>query len=224
MEEPRQSVRTYKLRRGRVSLAQQNALTVHGRQYLIGDSPHIIDGKNLFHSNSWVIEIGFGMGEATWQMAQADPSTAIVAIDLHTPGIGKLISHLAEHNLDNVRIVEGDAVEILAQRIQPNSVDAIRLYFPDPWPKKRHLKRRFIVPENLELVATRLKIGGALHIATDWLDYAINAQENLKKSAQWEIVERHPLCNPAQRPLTKFEKRGIEAGRTITDIVAVRVS
>ncbi len=217
-----QPIRTYKLRRGRVSDAQQSALDNLGSSYFVsGDG--VINLAEELKLPYFLIEIGFGMGEATVALAQLQPEVAVLAMDLHTPGIGKLIKELGEDNLTHVKLLEADALEILRTRIADSSVDAVRLFFPDPWPKSRHHKRRFIVPQNLEQVADKLKIGGALHIATDWVEYAENALENLNASPRWKIVESTSLCDPSQRPRTKFEQKGLDAGRTITDIVAVRV-
>ncbi|MEY4322978.1 MAG: hypothetical protein RL410_759 [Actinomycetota bacterium] len=217
-----QPIRTYKLRRGRVSDAQQTALDKLGDSYFVaGDG--IINLAHDLNCPYFLIEIGFGMGEATVALAKTQPDVAVLAMDLHTPGIGKLIKELGEDNLTHVKLLEADALEILRGRIADSSVDAIRLFFPDPWPKSRHHKRRFIVPQNLDLVADKLKVGGALHIATDWVEYAENAMENLTVSPRWTIVDATPLCDPKLRPRTKFEQKGLDAGRTITDIVAVRV-
>jgi tRNA (guanine-N7-)-methyltransferase len=221
---PSRPIRTYKLRRTQLSGVLQAAMDKHGEKLVLPPTSEVINLGQSLKLPHFLIEIGFGMGEATVELAKKQPDVAVLALDLHTPGIGKLVYELAENSIDNVRVMEADALEVLEHNIAPDSVDAVRLFFPDPWPKARHHKRRFIVPENLELVASRLKLGGCLHIATDWLDYAENARENLAASPRWKFVESTELCDPAQRPRTKFEQRGIDEKRVITDIVVMKVS
>jgi tRNA (guanine-N7-)-methyltransferase len=198
-------------------------MDTHGKRLVIAPTSEILNLATELTLPHFLIEIGFGMGEATVELAQVQKDVAVLALDLHTPGIGKLVYELAEKQIETVRVMEADALEILENNIAPDSVDAVRLFFPDPWPKSRHHKRRFIVPENLELVASRLKVGGCLHIATDWLEYAENARENLEASPRWKFVESTALCDPKLRPRTKFEQRGIDEKRVITDIVVVKV-
>ena len=163
-----------------------------------------------------IVEIGTGMGEATAEMAGADPDLGILAIEVHRPGIGALLGKIAELQLKNVRIIDGDAVTVFEKFVGPDSLDGIRLYFPDPWPKKRHHKRRIVQPEWIELVITRLKIGGTLHIATDWEPYAEWIKErgaaNLKISGG--LVSR-----PGWRPLTRFERQGLAKGHRVFDFL-----
>lgn len=168
-----------------------------------------------------VLEIGSGMGEATCALAQADPGTGIVAVDVHTPGIGALLAQAEEIGLVNVRVCVGDAVELM-QRLAPCSLAGIRVFFPDPWPKARHHKRRLVQPAFVHRAAELLAPGGTLHLATDWPDYAetmLNAvtDEPLLLAAP-DFLER-----PDWRPVTKFEARAQAAGREVRDILAVRV-
>ena len=127
-----------------------------------------VDTSSLFAGRPVALEIGFGLGHATLEMAQVDPGTGIIAVDVHTPGVARLLMAVSDLDLDNVRVVHGDAVELLRERIPPDSLDAIRLFFPDPWPKARHHKRRFVRPDLTALMASRLRHGGVLHTATDW--------------------------------------------------------
>lgn len=220
-------IRTYKLRRSRVTASQAQALETLRSKFVLDAGDSKIDLRAETGRSSWVVEIGFGMGEATVALAQAQPAVAVLAIDVHTPGVGKLLHQLEEHNLDNVRVIEGDALHILRGNIVDGSLTGVRLFFPDPWPKARHHKRRFIQTENLTLVAEKVQVGGFLHIATDWENYAEHALENLAQLPQWEILEPGlgvELAQPSERPRTRFEQRGIDAGRKITDIVAVRRS
>ena len=186
------------------------------------DGSGIIDLSSELGLGNFVIEIGFGMGEATWQYASAQPDVAVLAIDLHTPGVGKLIDELQTHNLDNVRIIEGDALEIIRTRIAPSSVDGIRLFFPDPWPKTRHHKRRFVNESNLSLLAQVVKPGGFFHFATDWQDYADWTLEELTKHQDWKLVDKLADGIWSGRPTTRFESKGKNLGRDITDLIAFR--
>ena len=217
------TIRTYKLRRSRITPLQEEALLTHAPAYLLDPELSPINLAHSLHRKYFVVEVGFGMGEATWQLAERQPDTAVLALDLHTPGIGRLVAYLHEHTIDNVKILEADAISVLEEKIQNDSVDALRLFFPDPWPKKRHIKRRFISAENLDLLASKIKVGGSLHIATDWDDYAVMSEELITVHSQWKLVSQSELCNPEQRPKTKFEMRGIADGRRITDLVAERV-
>jgi len=219
---PGTEIRTYKLRRSRVSELQAAAISEYGEQYIYpeGDSPINLSAE--LNIESFVIEIGFGMGEATWQYANQQPDVAVLAIDLHTPGIGKLINELQSRNLDNVRIIEGDALEIIRDRISSNTVDGIRLFFPDPWPKKRHFKRRFVNQTNLTLLASVVKPGGFFHFATDWQNYADWTFEELHQHPDWELNQNPENGVWSNRPTTRFESKGINLGRAISDHISFR--
>lgn len=224
--ETRPTIRTYKLRRSRITRAQSAALTDFSERFIV--SPEVAFTTDWHPSDSpLILEIGFGMGEATHQLASAQPQTAVVAFDLHTPGVGNLISRLAEDKLDNVRVCEADGLAAIREVVLPGSLDGIRCFFPDPWPKAKHHKRRLLTASNLRLLATRVKPGGFLHFATDWLEYAEFVQEALLEVPEWrlcEVGQEPTLAQPKDRPLTKFEQRGIDAGRVITDIVLIRVN
>jgi tRNA (guanine-N7-)-methyltransferase len=181
-----------------------------------------LDAHTLFDGRPVVLEIGFGLGHATIEMAQDDPGTGIVAVDVHTPGVSRLLSAIDERGLDNVRVVHDDAVELLRTRIPEGSLDGIRIFFPDPWPKARHHKRRIVRPDLVSLMASRLRPGGVLHTATDWTAYA---------ESMLEVLEAEPMLRNAydgaaprlERPMTKFERQGLAAGHEVTDLVFVRV-
>ena len=217
------TIRTYKLRRSRITPLQQEALLQHAPKFLLDPELSPINLARDLQRTHFVVEVGFGMGEATWQLAQSQPDTAVLALDLHTPGIGRLVAYLHEHEIENVKILEQDAIAVLEEKILDDSIDALRLFFPDPWPKKRHIKRRFISAENLDLLARKIKVGGSLHIATDWDDYADMCEELLTAHPNWKLIPKSELCQPKKRPKTKFEMRGISAGREITDLVAERI-
>ena len=213
--------RTFKLRRGRVTPHQADGLERLGPVFgvLASDSP--LDVAAAFGRVApLVLEIGFGMGEATVAMAAADPERDVLAVDVHTPGVGKLLRSLEEHGVGNVRVVEGDALHVLRVMLDGVELDEVRVYFPDPWPKARHAKRRLVSPVFCDLVAARLRPGGVLHVATDWRPYADMALRVLREHPAFEVdglSER-----PVHRPLTRFEKRGLAAGRPSYDLLARR--
>jgi tRNA (guanine-N7-)-methyltransferase len=224
----RREVKTYKLRRGRVTQLQASAIETFGSEYVWPAEGGLLElpaaiGANL---EDIVVEIGFGMGEATAKIAALQPELGVVALDLHTPGVGRLIYMLQSQGSSNVRIIEGDALEVLKARIPDASLAGVRLFFPDPWPKKRHHKRRFVQSENLNLVAQKVRPGGFLHVATDWPEYAEFAEEMLIANPNWELYpagDGQRWAFPQERPRTRFEQRGIDAGRPIRDLVAKRI-
>ncbi|WP_425412729.1 tRNA (guanosine(46)-N7)-methyltransferase TrmB [Micromonospora halophytica] len=168
-----------------------------------------------------VLEIGSGMGDATAAMAAADPGRDYLAVEVHTPGIGNLLELVQRHGLGNVRVARGDALD-LVRAMPEGCLDAVHVYFPDPWPKARHHKRRIIQPRHVTLLRSRLRPGGTLHCATDWAEYAESMRETL--TADPELVDVHGgyAPRPAHRPVTKFERRALTAGRPIFDLVHTR--
>ena len=212
-------IRTFHPRRGRMSARHADALSnlwpAYGMTVVDGDR-RPLDLAELFGRDApRVLEIGFGMGDATAAMAAADPRRDYLAIEVHTPGIGNLLALVGELGLTNVRVAHGDAME-LVHRLAPATLEAVHIFFPDPWPKARHHKRRLVRPGNVVLLRQVLRPGGVLHCATDWPDYA---------AAMAEALEADPGLRPALdgtaalRPVTKFERRGTEAGRPIVDLV-----
>jgi tRNA (guanine-N7-)-methyltransferase len=163
-----------------------------------------------------VLEIGSGMGETTAAIAHAHPETNYVAVEVHGPGVGSLLKKIAELDLHNLRIVRHDAVAVLEEMVPDTSLTGLHLFFPDPWPKKRHHKRRLLQPPFAELVARKLAPGGYLHAATDWPDYATQMDEVLSASNAFE------KSDPQQRPVTKFERRGIGLGHPVRDLLFLR--
>ncbi|MEU8825865.1 tRNA (guanosine(46)-N7)-methyltransferase TrmB [Streptomyces sp. NPDC048636] len=168
-----------------------------------------------------VLEIGFGMGEATVQMAAADPGTGILAADVHTPGQGNLLALAERNGLTNIRVANGDAIILLREMLAPAALSGLRIFFPDPWPKKRHHKRRLIQPEFIELVATRLRPGALLHCATDWEPYAEQMLEVLTASTAFDNTRPDGGYSPRPdfRPLTKFESQGLDKGHLVHDLI-----
>jgi tRNA (guanine-N7-)-methyltransferase len=166
------------------------------------------------------LEIGFGMGDALAELAQAHPERNYLGVDVHEAGIGRLLHLLAERGLDNVRVARGDAVSLLRERIALRALDAVLVFFPDPWPKKRHHKRRLIQPPFVDLLASRLTAGGLLHLATDWAPYATWMLEAIEPSGCFvnEADSGHFAPDPGERPTTRFERRGERLGHGIVDL------
>jgi tRNA (guanine-N7-)-methyltransferase len=214
MEQP--SIRSYRIRGSRITGPQQSALDKYWGVYGIDYSTSFIDPAALFpNSKEIILEIGFGMGEATALIGRDFPDTGFLAVEVHKPGIGKLMARIEELTLSNIRIIEGDAHPILQTMIPDNSVDGVHLFFPDPWPKKRHNKRRIINAEFLKLIHPKIKDGGFFHIATDWVPYAEYIQEVFAASPLFTggVVDR-----PEWRPVTRFEGQGITKDHQVNDL------
>ncbi|MFJ9797725.1 tRNA (guanosine(46)-N7)-methyltransferase TrmB [Streptomyces sp. NPDC101145] len=218
-------IRSFQPRRSRVTTGQGEALRrlwpVWGLDI---DGRRVLDLDEMFGGLPVVLEIGFGMGEATAAMAAADRSTGILAVDVHTPGQGNLLGLAERNGLTNVRVANGDAIILLREMLPPAALAGARVYFPDPWPKKRHHKRRLIQPEFLSLLATRLKPGAVLHCATDWEPYAEQMLEVL--TAHPDFVNTVPdggfAPRPGFRPLTRFEQQGLRKGHVVRDLLFAR--
>ncbi|MBF9130834.1 tRNA (guanosine(46)-N7)-methyltransferase TrmB [Plantactinospora sp. S1510] len=166
-----------------------------------------------------VLEIGSGMGDATAAMAAADPGRDYLAVEVHTPGIANLLALTERHGLTNVRIARGDALDLVRYLLPPDALDAVHAFFPDPWPKPRHHKRRLIQPEHVALLRSRLVPGGTLHCATDWAEYAESMLQTLTADPGLVNPYADYALRPAHRPVTKFERRGTAAGRRIFDLI-----
>ena len=209
------AVRSYKLRGRRITEGQQVAWDRLWPVFGIEYSDQKINLTDLFPGSKRIImEIGFGMGEATAQIAAADPTTGYLAVEVHRPGIGKLLLRIEELQLKNVRTIEGDAFEVFEQMIVDNSLDGVHLFFPDPWPKARHFKRRIVNQEFIAAVAAKLKPGAFFHIATDWQPYAEWIAEEFTKQTFFTGGE---VERPDWRPLTRFEDQGINKEHPVTD-------
>lgn len=184
-----------------------------------------LDAARLFgRSAPLVLEIGSGMGDATAAMAAADPGRDYLAVEAHLPGIASLLVLLDEGGLTNVRVAHGDALDLVRRTVAEGSLDAVHVFFPDPWPKARHRKRRIIAPDHVALLRSRLRVGGTLHCATDWAEYAEQMLEVV--AADPGLTNPHGgfAPRPEHRPVTKFEQRGFDAGRRSHDVIALRTS
>ena len=212
-------IRSYVLRQGRFSRGQQRAYAEQLPLLGVPYAPTPLDLDALFGAKVPVIaEIGSGMGETTARIAAAHPEKGYLAIEVHTPGVGSLLKQVAEQGLTNVRIVQHDAVEVLRDMVPPASLAGIHVFFPDPWPKKRHHKRRLIQPQFAALLATRLSPGGYLHVATDWQEYAEHILQVLCATPGLENTAAGFAPRPESRPETKFERRGVGLGHGVWDI------
>ncbi|MGW4023694.1 tRNA (guanosine(46)-N7)-methyltransferase TrmB [Streptomyces sp. NPDC005009] len=216
-------IRSFQPRRSRVTAGQADALQRLWPAWGFDiDGSRRLDLAEFFgNDNPVVLEIGFGMGEATARMAAADPATNILAVDVHTPGQGNLLNLADQLGLTNVRVGNGDAIILLREMLTPGSLGGLRVYFPDPWPKKRHHKRRLIQPEFLTLAATRLAPGAVLHCATDWEPYAEQMLQVLTAHPGFENTRPDGgfAPRPAFRPLTRFEGQGLEKGHVVNDVL-----
>lgn len=215
-------IRSFQPRRSRVTTGQGDALQrLWPKWGLDIDGREILDLGAMFDGLPVVLEIGFGMGEATAQMAAADPATGILATDVHTPGQGNLLRLAERDGLSNIRVANGDAIILLREMLEPDALAGLRVYFPDPWPKSRHHKRRLIQPEFLDLAATRLAPGAVLHCATDWEPYAEQMLDVLTAHPAFENTEADGgyAPRPAFRPLTRFEGQGLEKGHVVHDLL-----
>jgi tRNA (guanine-N7-)-methyltransferase len=221
---PQRPIRSYVLRGGRMGTGQQRALAELGPRYVLPYTAQPMDFAATFgRAAPVVLEIGFGMGDATAQVAAAAPERDLIGVEVHEAGVGALLRHIGERGLENVRIVRHDAVEVLREMIAPASLAGVHVWFPDPWHKKRHHKRRLIQPAFVELVASRLAPGGYLHCATDWQPYAEQMLEVLSASTLANTAAAYAE-RPAWRPLTKFEARGLRLGHGVWDLVFTRPS
>ncbi len=220
------TIRSFVRREGRLTPGQQKALDELWPDFGLDDSGEELDLQALFGRDApRVLEIGFGNGASLADMAKAQPEQDFIGVEVHRPGVGQLLKSIQTESLTNVRVACTDAVELLKRRIRNQSLDRIQIYFPDPWHKKRHNKRRIIQPAFVNVLADKLKHGGYLHLATDWEDYAIQMLADVSGNERFhntsltgDYIER-----PAYRPLTKFEQRGHRLGHGVWDLLFKRV-
>jgi len=214
-------VRRYVRRQGRMTDAQLHLLERLWPRYGIDNEHTPLDLDAIFgRPAAHVVEIGFGMGDSLIEMAEAAPEQDFLGIEVHRPGIARLLRSVDERHIGNVRVICDDAVEVLTHRIAANGLSAVHLFFPDPWPKKRHHKRRIVQPDFVALIASRLGKGGVFHMATDWEDYALAAMDVIAAcpALQNRFGGHNFAPRPEERPLTKFERRGQRLGHGIWDL------
>lgn len=219
--ERQRRIRSFVLRQGRFTPAQQRAFETQWARYGLDYSGSLRDFDKVFGRHApRVLEIGFGNGEALLHAAHVQPERDLIGIEVHRPGVGRALHTLAAHAVENVRVYCHDAVDVLQHEIAPESLHEVRIYFPDPWHKKRHHKRRLVQPELVQLLASRLRVGALLHLATDWEDYA---------RQMWEVLDAQPqfrnragpggaMERPMWRPQTHFERRGRRLGHGVWDL------
>jgi tRNA (guanine-N7-)-methyltransferase len=218
MERP--SIRSYSIRGTRITEAQRAAKSLLQEIHGIPVENRKLDLREIFPTSQKIImEIGFGMGEATAIMALNSPQNGYLAVDLHPPGIGKLLARIQEQQISNIKVIEDDVHVVLPYMIQDHALDGVHLYFPDPWPKSKHHKRRIVTPAFLELIAAKLKPGGYFHLATDWFPYAEAMAVVFSTSDQFSggVIDK-----PDWRPVTRFEGQGIDKDHRVTDLLYLR--
>ena len=220
VESPQRHIRSFVLRQGRVSNAQRRAVDTLLPRFGIAYAPAPCDFDAAFdRAAPRFLEIGFGMGETTARIAADHPQHDYIGIEVHTPGVGGLLRLIEAQQLANIRIIQHDAVEVVTHMIAKASVSGIHVFFPDPWPKKRHHKRRLLQPAFVQLLASRLQPGGYLHAATDWEEYAARILDVFSGEALLINSAEGFAARPDYRPLTKFEARGLKLGHGVWDVV-----
>ncbi len=213
-------LRSYVLRQGRISQAQQRAYETLFPVYSLPYQTSLLDLDAVFQRRAAkVLEIGFGMGESSAEIAANQPQIDFIGVEVHTPGVGSLLKQIGARELQNVRIIQHDAVEVLQHMIGENTLQGIHIFFPDPWPKTRHHKRRLIQTDFVHRLANRLEPGAYLHVATDWQAYAEHILETLTQEPLLQNTSAGYATRPSYRPLTKFEQRGLKLGHGVWDIV-----
>ena len=230
-------IKSFVMRAGRTTGGQQKAIDELGPKFLIPYKPVLLDWQQAFEHEKTsayrprILEIGFGMGETTAFIAAKRIEDDFIAIEVHEPGVGALLKRIGEQDITNLRLIRHDAVEVVEHMLDENSLDGIHIYFPDPWHKKKHNKRRLIQPEFVKLLVGKLKSGGYIHLATDWQEYAVQMLEVLtaeeaivNTSKELETLEDGRVVSgyaerPDYRPITKFENRGLKLGHGVWDLV-----
>jgi tRNA (guanine-N7-)-methyltransferase len=218
--EHRRTIRTFVMRAGRTTEGQERALQELGPRFVLPYSQQAVDAPAVFGRQApLVLEIGFGMGDATAKIAQALPDIDFLGCEVHEPGVGALLKLIGDQSINNLRIIRHDAIEVLDHMIAPASLAGVHIFFPDPWHKTRHHKRRMIQPPLVAHLASRLAPGGYIHCATDWQPYAHQMLEVLGAEPTLVNTAEGYAEKPAYRPLTKFENRGIKLGHGVWDLV-----
>jgi len=226
-ENIQREIKSYVLRQGKITPGQKNALERLFPLYGIEYQNSLVNLSSLFaRENKKVIEIGFGMGHATWQIAKKNPDTDYLGIEVHLPGVGALLMQIEEHAVNNLRIIRHDAVEVINNMIPDNSIHGFHIFFPDPWHKKRHHKRSIVQSDFVQMLRQKLKIGGVFHMATDWENYAEHMLEVMSAAEGFAnlATDNQYVPRPDHRPLTKFENRGVKLGHGVWDLMFKRTA
>lgn len=217
------AIKSYVRRAGRTTTGQAKAFEELAPRFVLNYRAEPLDAATAFGRTApLILEIGFGMGEATAHIARVRPDDNFLCCEVHEPGVGALLKRIGEQDIHNIRILQHDAVEVIDHMLQPGSLDGVHIFFPDPWHKKRHNKRRLIQPPLVAKLAARLKPGGYLHCATDWQPYAEQMLEVLGQEPLLVNTAQGYAPQPEYRPLTKFENRGLRLGHGVWDIVFTR--
>lgn len=216
------TIRSFVKREGRLTSGQLQALDSQWPEFGVDFSPEALNMTQLFKREAeTILEIGFGNGDSLWQMAQANPHKNYFGIEVHRPGVGHLLRLIENSDCKNIRISNYDAIDVLAQQIADNSIDRLQLFFPDPWHKQKHKKRRIVQQDFIQQVSRLLKPGGTFHLATDWQDYAKHMLGEMNASPLFENCsgDKTFVPKPPERPTTKFEKRGQRLGHGVWDLL-----
>ena len=218
-------IRSYILRQGRITAAQTKAIQENFQKHAVIFENKLTNFSDLFKNKNseLILEIGFGMGTSTAEIAKSNLNKNYIAIEVHSPGVGNLLKLIQERDIRNLKIIQHDAVEVLNVMIKNDSLDGIHIFFPDPWPKKRHHKRRLIQSNLLKLIAQKIKKSGYLHIATDWEEYALWIIDLLDREELLQKTSDDFFKKPDYRPLTKYENRGIKLGYRVWDMIYRRI-
>jgi tRNA (guanine-N7-)-methyltransferase len=218
------TIRSFVVRAGRMTKAQRSAFELGWDAYGLRLADGAIDLDTVFgRNNPKVVEIGFGMGGSLLEMVEAQPDTDFIGIEVHPPGVGSLINAAQEKNISNLKVYLADATDVLNECFADGSLDRVQIYFPDPWHKKKHNKRRIIQPKFLQLIRKKIRIGGIVHMATDWQPYAEQMLELIVEADGFKNMAQDYVPRPDFRPLTKFERRGERLGHGVWDLMAEKL-
>ncbi|MBL4743580.1 MAG: tRNA (guanosine(46)-N7)-methyltransferase TrmB [Cycloclasticus sp.] len=213
-------IRSFVKREGRLTPGQKSAIDTGWPVFGLDPQIEIVPSEIFANENPVTLEIGFGNGDSLIDMADAEPNKNFIGIEVHRPGVGHLLRRVIEKELSNVRVFDTDAIDVLQNAIPSHSLDCIQLFFPDPWHKKRHHKRRIVQTDFLDLIRSKLKVGGTFHAATDWENYAEHILDTLNAHAGFvNTSSANYAARPEHRPLTKFENRGLKLGHGVWDLV-----
>ncbi|MBT6232347.1 MAG: tRNA (guanosine(46)-N7)-methyltransferase TrmB [Nitrosomonadales bacterium] len=213
-------VRSYILRQGRLTKHQERGIKNFSSKYSIPFQKSFLNFDQVFPKrNKVILEIGFGMGDSTFEIAQVMNDFNFLAVEVHSPGVGSLLNKINLSQIENLKIIQHDGIEVLNEMIPRRSLDGVHIFFPDPWPKKKHHKRRLLKKSFLELIEPKLTLSGYIHIATDWEPYAIEIIDLVKQSKFYKMSNRNFNKKPQARPFTKYEKRGLRLGHQVWDMI-----